>query len=57
MDKVRKVACFPPAAVEPELLKQLEAYVKQHPDTNKSAVIRQAVRIFLSTNMPKSTLS
>lgn len=57
MDKIRKQACFPAAACEPELLAALEKYVKQHKDTSKSAVIRQAVRIFLSANMPKSTKS
>lgn len=56
MKKTKKQACFPAAACEPALLKELEKYAERE-DTSKSAVIRQAVRFFLSAKMPKSTLN
>jgi hypothetical protein len=56
MKRTRKQACFPPAACEPELLNELRDYAQQK-DMSVSAVMRQAVRIFLSANMPKSTVS
>lgn len=55
MKRTKKQACFPPAACEQTLLDELRDFAREK-DMSVSAVMRQAVRIFLSANMPKSTV-
>lgn len=52
--RVVKKTHFPPAQCDPMLLADLKAYARQN-EMSVSAVMRQAVRVFLSNNIPKST--
>lgn len=53
--KRAKKTHFPPAQCDAALLAGLKAYAKQN-EMSASAVMRQAVRFFLSANTPKSTI-